>query len=128
MKFGIYVPPFGEYADARVLAGLARDAEEAGWDGFFTWDHVAFDWITTPIVAYVKRHRKTGEPFDAVTTGFTPGDNPALAADRVALYLKTGATWWLENIIPSASAGICRAPGRLRPCASEFCKGFGISA
>lgn len=40
MKFGIYVPPFGEYADARVLAGLARDAEEAGWDGFFTWDHV----------------------------------------------------------------------------------------
>lgn len=260
MKFGIYLPPFGELADARVLAGLARDAEEAGWDGFFTWDHVAFGWFTTPIVdpwiafsaiamttsrirfgplitplarrrpwklaretvsldhlsggrlilgvglgggpeefdalgepqdkkvlgkrldealdvltglwsgepfhyegscyhikrahflpkplqspripvwvggswpnlppfrraarwdgvfpihcneeeiltpeqladvvAYVRRHRKTEEPFEVVTTGFTPGDNPARAADQAALYLKAGATWWLENINP----------------------------
>jgi hypothetical protein len=26
--------------DARAIAGLARDAEEAGWDGFFIWDHL----------------------------------------------------------------------------------------
>jgi alkanesulfonate monooxygenase SsuD/methylene tetrahydromethanopterin reductase-like flavin-dependent oxidoreductase (luciferase family) len=50
MKFGLYVPPFGEYASARVLADLAKEAEVAGWDGFFTWDHVAFDWITAPLV------------------------------------------------------------------------------
>lgn len=50
MKFGLYVPPFGEYANARVLANLAKDAEDAGWDGFFTWDHLAFDWISAPVV------------------------------------------------------------------------------
>lgn len=50
MQFALYVPPFGEYASARVLAGLAKDAEDAGWDGFFTWDHLAFHWITAPLV------------------------------------------------------------------------------
>lgn len=50
MNFALYVPPFGAYADARTLAGLARDAEQAGWDGFFLWDHVAFDWVTAPVV------------------------------------------------------------------------------
>ena len=41
MQYGIYLPNFGPYGDARVLAGLARDAEDAGWDGFFLWDHIA---------------------------------------------------------------------------------------
>ncbi len=41
MKFGIYLPNFGPYGDARVLADLARDAEDSGWDGFFIWDHIA---------------------------------------------------------------------------------------
>jgi alkanesulfonate monooxygenase SsuD/methylene tetrahydromethanopterin reductase-like flavin-dependent oxidoreductase (luciferase family) len=41
MKFGLYLPNFGSYGDARVLADLARDAENAGWDGFFLWDHIA---------------------------------------------------------------------------------------
>lgn len=40
MKFAIYLPNFGAFGDARVLAELARDAEQAGWDGFFIWDHV----------------------------------------------------------------------------------------
>ncbi len=41
MKYGIYLPNFGPYGDAETLANLARDAEDAGWDGFFIWDHVA---------------------------------------------------------------------------------------
>jgi alkanesulfonate monooxygenase SsuD/methylene tetrahydromethanopterin reductase-like flavin-dependent oxidoreductase (luciferase family) len=41
MKYGIYLPNFGPFGDARVLAGLAQDAEQAGWDGFFLWDHIA---------------------------------------------------------------------------------------
>jgi probable F420-dependent oxidoreductase len=41
MKFGIYLPNFGPYGDARVLADLAQDAENSGWDGFFLWDHIA---------------------------------------------------------------------------------------
>lgn len=41
MRFGVYVPTFGEY-DVNTLAVLAREAEAAGWDGFFIWDHLAW--------------------------------------------------------------------------------------
>lgn len=41
MQFGVYVPIFGPYGDARILAELAYEAEEAGWDGFFLWDQVS---------------------------------------------------------------------------------------
>lgn len=44
MHYGISVPIFDHYAGVHVLAGLARDAEEAGWDGFFIWDHMATPW------------------------------------------------------------------------------------
>lgn len=37
---GIYVPLFDPLADPRVVARLAREAEEAGWDGFFLWDQI----------------------------------------------------------------------------------------
>ena len=40
MKHGIYLPTHGPFADARVLADLARRAEEAGWDGAFVWDEL----------------------------------------------------------------------------------------
>jgi probable F420-dependent oxidoreductase len=54
MFYSLYIPPFGDYADARALAELARDAEDAGWDGFFLWDHVFMDWpdrVVDPWVA-----------------------------------------------------------------------------
>ncbi|MBF6589281.1 MAG: LLM class flavin-dependent oxidoreductase [Ktedonobacterales bacterium] len=38
MRFGLDVPTTGAYADARLLARLATEAEAAGWDGFFLWD------------------------------------------------------------------------------------------
>jgi alkanesulfonate monooxygenase SsuD/methylene tetrahydromethanopterin reductase-like flavin-dependent oxidoreductase (luciferase family) len=43
MKFGLALPPFGDYSDARYLADIAKEAEDLGWDGFFIWDHVFFD-------------------------------------------------------------------------------------
>jgi alkanesulfonate monooxygenase SsuD/methylene tetrahydromethanopterin reductase-like flavin-dependent oxidoreductase (luciferase family) len=42
MKYGLHVPNFGGFGDARVLADLARDAEAAGWHGLFLWDHLLF--------------------------------------------------------------------------------------
>ena len=39
---GIFVAPFDELADPRLLAELAASAEGRGWDGFFLWDHVAY--------------------------------------------------------------------------------------
>ena len=40
MKYGLDVPPFEEYSDPRVMAEFAYEAEQAGWDAFFTWDHL----------------------------------------------------------------------------------------
>jgi alkanesulfonate monooxygenase SsuD/methylene tetrahydromethanopterin reductase-like flavin-dependent oxidoreductase (luciferase family) len=40
MRHAIHLPPFGELADPRALIDLAVAAEEAGWDGFFLWDHI----------------------------------------------------------------------------------------
>ena len=42
MKRGIFLAPFDELADPRLIAELARDAERAGFDGFFLWDHVDY--------------------------------------------------------------------------------------
>jgi alkanesulfonate monooxygenase SsuD/methylene tetrahydromethanopterin reductase-like flavin-dependent oxidoreductase (luciferase family) len=40
MRFAIYTPNFGSFSDPRAMAELAREAEDAGWDGFFVWDHM----------------------------------------------------------------------------------------
>jgi alkanesulfonate monooxygenase SsuD/methylene tetrahydromethanopterin reductase-like flavin-dependent oxidoreductase (luciferase family) len=40
MKFAIHIPNFASYSDPRAVAGLAHEAEDAGWDGFFLWDHL----------------------------------------------------------------------------------------
>jgi alkanesulfonate monooxygenase SsuD/methylene tetrahydromethanopterin reductase-like flavin-dependent oxidoreductase (luciferase family) len=38
----IFVAPFGELSEPRVLAALAAETEAAGWDGFFLWDHIVY--------------------------------------------------------------------------------------
>ncbi|HET9875413.1 MAG TPA: LLM class flavin-dependent oxidoreductase [Mycobacterium sp.] len=40
MRHAIHVPLFGALADPHAIADIARAAEEAGWDGFFVWDHI----------------------------------------------------------------------------------------
>ncbi len=51
LKYAISVPPHGDYGDPKRLATLAQEAEEAGWDGFFLWDHLTFmRGFTGPIV------------------------------------------------------------------------------
>ena len=59
-RHGIFVPPFEELSEPRVVAELAARAEARGWDGFFVWDHVAYrepvravadPWVTLAAVA-----------------------------------------------------------------------------
>src|ERR1700712_1098086 len=38
----IFVAPFGELADPRIVVRLAARAEERGWDGLFLWDHIRY--------------------------------------------------------------------------------------
>ncbi|GCF09035.1 LLM class flavin-dependent oxidoreductase [Dictyobacter arantiisoli] len=45
MKFGIAIPNcHGDYADIHLVTQVAHEAEEAGWDGFFLWDHIGDKW------------------------------------------------------------------------------------
>ena len=46
MRYGIVMSNLDDYADPRVVVSLARAAEEAGWEGFFVWDHLGFVWGT----------------------------------------------------------------------------------
>ncbi len=44
----VYVPPFETFGDVNLLVDLARSAEQAGWDGFFLWDHL-FAFVPGPV-------------------------------------------------------------------------------
>ncbi len=43
IRFGLYLPNFGDYADPRAVAELAVLAEGAGWEGVFLWDHLLWE-------------------------------------------------------------------------------------
>ena len=68
MRFGLDFTIFGPYADPVLLADLAVEAEAAGWDGFFLWDHVATTldplvtdpWITLAAIAARTSHIRLG--------------------------------------------------------------------
>jgi alkanesulfonate monooxygenase SsuD/methylene tetrahydromethanopterin reductase-like flavin-dependent oxidoreductase (luciferase family) len=40
MRSGLFLPLFDPLADPTVVARLAGEAEEAGWDGIFLWDQI----------------------------------------------------------------------------------------
>ena len=42
MKYAFITTNFDYCGDARLLSELPRDAEDAGWDAFFIWDHIQF--------------------------------------------------------------------------------------
>src|SRR4051794_36081112 len=48
MYYAVELGPYGDHADPRALAALARDAEQAGWDGFFIWDAMLHDPFDLP--------------------------------------------------------------------------------
>jgi alkanesulfonate monooxygenase SsuD/methylene tetrahydromethanopterin reductase-like flavin-dependent oxidoreductase (luciferase family) len=68
VRYGLYLPNFGAFGEARAVAELARDAEGAGWDGLFLWDHVARDcrtdvvdpWVALSAAAMVTRRLRLG--------------------------------------------------------------------
>jgi alkanesulfonate monooxygenase SsuD/methylene tetrahydromethanopterin reductase-like flavin-dependent oxidoreductase (luciferase family) len=69
MRFSINIPNFGDFADPETAARVAAEAEAAGWDGLFVWDHVV----------HVKSHgRSFGDPWMLLTAC-------ALATTRIKL-------------------------------------------
>jgi len=68
VKHGIFLPPFDDLAEPRRVARLAADAEQAGWDGFYLWDHmlaepgmaVAEAWTTLAAIAMTTQRVRIG--------------------------------------------------------------------
>jgi len=70
MRFAVNTPNFDLYSDPRLLAELAREAEDAGWDGFFIWDHIgagpewpaplADPWVALTAMAMTTQRIKLG--------------------------------------------------------------------
>lgn len=53
MKFALCIPNALEFADPRIVAELAVDAERAEWDGFFLWDQIALSAAPAPPVPVI---------------------------------------------------------------------------
>ncbi|NED95506.1 LLM class flavin-dependent oxidoreductase [Phytoactinopolyspora alkaliphila] len=69
LRSALWLPLFDELADPKTVARLAADAEEAGWDGCFVWDHlcwqapvreVADPWIVLTAIATVTERLRLG--------------------------------------------------------------------
>jgi alkanesulfonate monooxygenase SsuD/methylene tetrahydromethanopterin reductase-like flavin-dependent oxidoreductase (luciferase family) len=67
MRFAVNIPLFGPFANPLEAMTLAREAEAAGWDGFFVWDHISFwgvpaadPWVTLAAVALNTQRLRIG--------------------------------------------------------------------
>jgi alkanesulfonate monooxygenase SsuD/methylene tetrahydromethanopterin reductase-like flavin-dependent oxidoreductase (luciferase family) len=40
MRFGLNMPNFAEFGEPANAVAIGREAEKAGWDGVFIWDHI----------------------------------------------------------------------------------------
>jgi alkanesulfonate monooxygenase SsuD/methylene tetrahydromethanopterin reductase-like flavin-dependent oxidoreductase (luciferase family) len=69
VKRGIFLAPFDELVEPRLLAELAQRAESRGWDGFFLWDHIRYQepveavsdpWVALAAIAYATERLRLG--------------------------------------------------------------------
>ena len=110
MRFAINVPNSGAFGDPRRVATLAREAEAAGWDGFFIWDHVLWSapqplpvadpWVTLAAVAVATERIRLGplvtplprrRPWQVARQAATLDQ---LSGGRVVLGVGIGGDWF----------------------------------
>ena len=66
MHYGVYLSTACEYSSPALLASLAYEAEDSGWDGAFIWDHIAQPhsavdpWVTLAAMAVNTKRIKLG--------------------------------------------------------------------
>ncbi|MHA2251317.1 MAG: LLM class flavin-dependent oxidoreductase [Candidatus Kariarchaeaceae archaeon] len=65
MKYALLVQTGGaDYNHPQILAELAKDAEEAGWDGFFTWDQIigtsTDPWVALSAISMMTKRIRIG--------------------------------------------------------------------
>jgi hypothetical protein len=82
VKYGLDLSIGGEYCNPLLLADLAVEAEQAGWDGVFLWDCVF----------------AADEPTWPVTETWIVLAVIAARTQRIRIGALAGATWWVEAI------------------------------
>jgi alkanesulfonate monooxygenase SsuD/methylene tetrahydromethanopterin reductase-like flavin-dependent oxidoreductase (luciferase family) len=68
MRHALFLPIFEELAEPITVARLAAEAEAAGWDGVFVWDHIAYrdvsavadPWVTLAAMACATQSIRIG--------------------------------------------------------------------
>lgn len=109
MRHGLFVPVFDELSEPALVARLAAEAEAAGWDGVFVWEHVC-----------LPRARPRGRRPVA-------GNDVAVGGPRGTDgggYEAAGATWWMTAFPVATTEADVRAvlrdgPPRARTAEQE---------
>jgi alkanesulfonate monooxygenase SsuD/methylene tetrahydromethanopterin reductase-like flavin-dependent oxidoreductase (luciferase family) len=88
VKAGLFLPVFDELSDPLVVVRLAAEAEEAGWDGVFVWDHIGYrppvravadPWVTLSAIAAATSQVRIGPMITPL-----PRRRPAVVARQIA--------------------------------------------
>jgi alkanesulfonate monooxygenase SsuD/methylene tetrahydromethanopterin reductase-like flavin-dependent oxidoreductase (luciferase family) len=105
VRAAVYLPNFGTFGRPSVLCDLARRAEQAGWDGFFLWDHLIADlpvcdpWVVLGAVACDTRTIRLGPMITALArrrpwrVALEAATLQQLSAGRALLGVGLGVPW-----------------------------------
>jgi alkanesulfonate monooxygenase SsuD/methylene tetrahydromethanopterin reductase-like flavin-dependent oxidoreductase (luciferase family) len=121
MRFATYIPNFGTFGQVSTMVELARDAERAGWDGFFLWDHllpdddarngpVADTWIALTAIAGATQRLRIGAlvtPFPRRRPWKLARETATLdhySSGRLVVGAGIGGDWWREYSAVGESA------------------------
>jgi alkanesulfonate monooxygenase SsuD/methylene tetrahydromethanopterin reductase-like flavin-dependent oxidoreductase (luciferase family) len=85
----------GAWPSARSMTRAAR------WDGLLLALRGSAEEPTPEqvreILAWIRAHRKTDDPYDVILEGVTPGEDREAAVAQLAPYAAAGVTWWIES-------------------------------
>lgn len=113
MRFAMYVPNFNTFGHVSTVVELAKATEQAGWDGFFMWDHLLPDnhshdspvldpWIALTAVAGATSRLRIGAlvtPLPRRRPWKLARETVTLdhySAGRLVVGVGIGGDWWRE--------------------------------
>ncbi len=118
LRCGVYLPNFGAFGDARVLAATAAAAEAAGWDGCFIWDHVARPLALELVDPWWRWRRWRCRPPASASVHWSPrwpAGGPGRSRGRPSLSIGCRAAAWCSAPASAAAAASNGTTSAMRP-------------
>jgi alkanesulfonate monooxygenase SsuD/methylene tetrahydromethanopterin reductase-like flavin-dependent oxidoreductase (luciferase family) len=108
VRYAVGLPNVGEFADVGLLRDLAVDAEQAGWDGVYVWDHLLYhdtEWpAVNPTVAAAAIAARTSRIRVIVACTLARRRVQVVARETVSLDRLSGGRLTLVTPLGSAEA------------------------